>query len=96
MSDLICRDVVIDVANALYKTTGNEGYAKIVRQLKDLPSAEQEVLTDKEQRIFLSAMSREKIVCTEVDANHTREAYEDTLMFVCNEIIRKVKGALWT
>ena len=41
MSD-VCRDIVIDVAETLYRVTGNEGYAKVVRQLKDLPSAEPE------------------------------------------------------
>ena len=64
--------------------------------LKYLPSAQPEPLTDKEQRIFLAAMGREKEVCKKVDAEHTREPYEDTLMHVCKEIKRKVKDALWT
>ena len=55
-----------------------------------------EPLTDKEQRIFLAAMCREEKVCEEVDRNYVREPYEDSLMRVCNEIRRKVKGALWT
>ena len=61
-----------------------------------LPSAQPEPLTDKEQRIFLAAMGREEKVCEEVDRNHVREPYEDSLMRVCKEIRRKVKGALWT
>lgn len=60
------------------------------------PSEQQERLTDKEQRIFLAAMGREEKVCEEVDRNHVREPYEDSLMRVCKEIRRKVKGALWT
>lgn len=60
------------------------------------PSAQPEPLTDKEQRIFLAAMGREEKVCEEVDRNHVREPYEDSLMSVCREIKRKVKGALWT
>lgn len=60
------------------------------------PSAQPEPLTDKEQRIFLAAMGREEKVCEEVDKNYVREPYEDSLMPVCKEIIRKVKGALWT
>lgn len=64
--------------------------------LCELPSAQPEPLTDKEQRIFLAAMGREEKVCAEVDRNYTREPYEDSLMSVCREIIRKVKGALWT
>ena len=55
-----------------------------------------EPLTDKEQRIFLVAMGREEKICEEVDKNYVREPYEDSLMPVCKEIIRKVKGALWT
>ena len=55
-----------------------------------------EPLTDKEQRIFLAAMGREEKVCKEVDAEMTREPYEDSLVRVCHEITRKVKGALWT
>ena len=62
----------------------------------DLPSAQPEPLTDKEQRIFLAAMGREEKVCEEVDRNYVNEPYEDSLMRVCKEIRRKVKGALWT
>ena len=51
-----------------------------------LPSAQPEPLTDKEQRIFLAAMGREEKVCK----------YKDSLVKTCHEIIRKVKGALWT
>jgi len=66
--------------------------------LLDLPSAQPEPLTDKEQRIFLSAMEREEEVCKQVDAEcrDCREPYEDSLVSVCHEITRKVKGALWT
>ena len=64
----------------------------VIRQ----PSTQPEPLTDKEQRIFLAAMGREEKVCEEVDKNYVREPYEDSLMPVCKEIIRKVKGALWT
>ena len=64
-------------------------------RIKPLPSAQPESLTDKEQRIFLAAMGREEKVCEEVDRNHVREPYEDSLMRVCKEIRRKVKGALW-
>ena len=59
-------------------------------------AAEPEPLTEKEQRIFLAAMDREMKVCEEVDRNYVREPYEDSLMRVCREIKRKVKGALWT
>ena len=62
------------------------------------PSAQIEPLTDKEQRIFLAAMGREEKVCEHVDeeCRDCREPYEDSLVRICYEIIRKVKGVLWT
>lgn len=65
---------------------------------KGKSDAQPETLTDKEQRIFLSAMGREEKVCELVDAEcrDCREPYEDSLVRTCREIIRKVKGALWT
>lgn len=68
----------------------------VKQSLCEVPSAQPEPLTDKEQRIFLAAMGREEKVCEEVDRNYVREPYEDSLMRVCKEIRRKVKGALWT
>ena len=64
----------------------------------NLPSAQPEQLTDKEQRIFLAAMGREEKVCKQVDdeCRDCREPYEDSLVRTCHEIVRKVKGALWT
>ena len=61
------------------------------------PITQPEPLTDKEQRIFLSAMGREEKVCKQVDeeCRDCREPYEDTLVSICREIIRKVKGTLW-
>ena len=67
-----------------------------IEKVENMPSAQPEPLTDKEQRIFLAAMGREEKVCKEVDRNYVREPYEDSLMQVCKEIRRKVKGALWT
>jgi hypothetical protein len=72
--------------------------AAIRDRIKALPTVQAEPLTDREQRIFLAAMSREKEVCKEVDyqLSDAREPYEDTLVSVCKEIERKVKAALWT
>ena len=66
--------------------------------IADLPSAQPVPLTDKEQRIFLAAIGREEEVCKEVDeeCRNCREPYEDSLVRICHEITRKVKGALWT
>lgn len=60
-------------------------------------TAQPEPLTDKEQRIFLAAMGREEKVCKQTDeeCRDCREPYEDSLVWVCKEIVRKVKGALW-
>ena len=55
-----------------------------------------EPLTDKEQRIFLAAIERERKVCKEVDDQYTHEPYEVRLTKVCSEIERKVKKALWS
>ncbi len=71
-------------------------YEDMVHAIKALPSAQSEPLTDKEQRIFLAAMGREEKICEEVDRNYVWEPHEDSLMRVCKEIRRKVKGALWT
>ena len=65
---------------------------QVIDIIKDLPSAQPETLTDKEQRIFLAAMGKEEKICKEVD-----EVYRDcnSLVRTCHEITRKVKGALW-
>lgn len=70
----------------------------VVFAIEKLPSAEPEALIDKEQRIFLAAMEREEKVCKQVDEEwrDCREPYEDSLVHICHEIKRKVKGALWT
>ena len=63
--------------------------------VRNQPSAQPEPLTDTEQRIFLAAMGREEKVCKKVDEELTG-SYKDSLLKVCREIERKVKGALWT
>lgn len=55
-----------------------------------------EPLTDKEQRIFLAAIERERKVCKEVDDQYAHEPCEVLLTKVCSEIERKVKKALWS
>lgn len=105
MSDLVSRQEVIKVIDAVMPVNPNKseyasgiacGAALAMTYVKQLSSAQPEPLTDKEQRIFLAAMEREEKVCEEVDRNYVREPYEDSLMRVCKEIRRKVKGALWT
>ena len=102
MSDLISREAAIEAIRAsAQKYTGfmeMEMYTDddAVEAIIHLPSAQPEPLTDKEKRIFLAAMGREEKVCEEVDRNYVREPYEDSLMRMCKEIRRKVKGVLWT
>lgn len=63
---------------------------------KQMKTQEYESLSDKEQRIFLSAMTREEKVCKEIDWKYpNREPYEESLMSICRSIERKVKKALW-
>ena len=96
--DLIDRHAAIDLVDQhiFYDDYDNMDEISLIDGLRSLPSAQPEPLTDKEQRIFLAAMAREEKVCEEVDRNYVREPYEDSLMRVCKEIRRKVKGALWT
>ena len=51
--------------------------AQVFNVIEQLPSAQPEPLTDKEQRIFLAAMGREEKVCKQVDAEcrDCREPY---------------------
>lgn len=108
MSDLIDRQTAIGIIQSMYPEMPRipwmrkdwqeryEPYIRTENAIRELPPAQPEPLTDKEQRIFLAAMGREEKVCEEVDRNYVREPYEDSLMRVCKEIRRKVKGALWT
>lgn len=100
MNDPISRQAAIkaieDLQDCYNGFSDSYDKAYIIEVLEELPPAEPERLTDKEQRIFLAAMSKEEKVCEEVDRNYVREPYEDSLMSVCREIERKVKGALWT
>jgi len=110
MSDLIDRQALLKQIDI--DSDGEPGYYgdtwKFIDTIKSMPPATQlgtnlaeagikiEPLTDKEQRIFLAAMERERKVCKEVDDQYTHEPYEVLLTKVCDEIERKVKGALWT
>lgn len=97
MSDLISRQAALEALKAHedYKGYLHGDFEEI---LEALPSAQPERFTDKEQRIFLAAMEREEKVCKQVDeeCRDCREPYEDSLVTVCREIKRKVKGVLWT
>ena len=101
-SDLISRQDAID---ALYdwsehSITDAEAWhlRQVIGDIKSMPSAQPEPLTNDEQSIFLAAMAREEQICKKVDDEWKDYgvAYEDSLVRTCHEITRKVKGALWT
>ena len=106
--DLVRRQAAITAIQKAYADTEggadrcavwkNVGLTNALHIMQDLPSAQREPLTDKEQRIFLAAMGREEKVCKQVDDEYRdcMEPYEDSLVRTCHEITRKVKGALWT
>lgn len=108
MDDLISRQAAIDALGEEpvvwmekedeYGQGLNNQWRYDVNALKAVPSAQPKPLTDKEQRIFLAAMGREEKVCKQVDeeCRDCCEPYEDSLVSVCREITRKVKGVLWT
>ena len=64
------------------------------RAMMQLPPADDKPFTDAEQRIFLTAMAREKKWCKQVDEEWPDS--DESLVHVCEEIERKVKRALWT
>lgn len=96
--NLVDRQAAIDAVLNLNVENRVSWRDAVIDTIDAVPPAQPEPLTDKEQRIFLSAMGREEEVCKEVDDawRDCREPYEDSLVHVCNEIKRKVKGALWT
>ena len=98
MSDLIRREDAIEVADAVWTVTGDKNVAKVWDQIKNLPSAQPETLTDKELKFFLLAMNREEKVCKKFDEEDGDciLPYEDSLVRICHEIRRKVISALWT
>lgn len=71
---------------------------KRVAKLPTTQTDTHEPLTDNEQRIFLAAMSREEKVCKDIDRAFLGLNEPDTfsLVKICKEIMRKVKGSLWT
>ena len=104
-TDCISRQQAINDVESWVAVDGHERKLQrnVIEWLKNFPSATDnnvgtkiEPLTDKEQRIFLAAIERERKVCKEVDDLYTHEPYEVLLTKVCSEIERKVKKALWS
>lgn len=96
MSDLISRQDAIEDAREAFKRNPTMAI-RVMDLIKSMPSVKTELLTDKEQRIFLAAMAREEEVCKQVDDEwRDMDSNVENLVRVCQEIKRKVKGALWT
>lgn len=70
------------------KGTQKERIEALYKVIKELDI---ELLTDTEQRIFLSAMRREREICQEVDDEYPDNDSKVSLVRVCNSIERKVK-----
>lgn len=95
-NDLIRRGDAIEAIRMIPADLGRRELDDAIEAIEGLPTAQP--LTDTEQRIFLAAISREEEVCKKVDAEWGEgdEECEINLVHVCHEIVRKVKGALWT
>lgn len=91
-NEKICRVIPEHSASAYHCA---EEHRQLAEWLKELKTYRENKLTDKEQRIFLAGMDREREVCKKVDEGVYREPYEDSLVWVCREIERKVKKALF-
>ena len=75
-------------------------YRYLCDAIEECEDANPEPLTDPEQRVFLSAISKEKKLCQNIeklwDELHLSSDDDVDLVKVCDEIERKVKKALWT
>ena len=99
MSDLISRQALMKEFADFVRRSNNSDFAKTptwndaVSLVGSMPSAQPETLTDKEQRIFLSAMGREEKVCKQVDDDwrDERQPGEKNLVCVCHENHKKGK-----
>ena len=88
----------LDVCDWIQHREFVQNMSDIDRQtILNLPSAQPEPLTANEQRIFLWAMSREEEICKQLDDEcvDCSVPYEDSLVRICREVIRKVADALW-
>lgn len=99
-TDLISRQGLLNALNKYRIEKMSEGKDvslvwECIDKVLQEPSAQPKPFTDNEQRIFLAAMAREEKVCREADRNYARKPYVDSLVWICKEIRRKVKGALW-
>ena len=91
--DAILREYNADDSD--YPTDYQQGLHAAKKIIEQLPSVQPEQLTDNEKRIFLAAMTREELMCLQIDEEFNGPNLVN-LVEICHEITRKVKGALWT
>lgn len=95
MTDEEAREVLGDVRAYLASRASLENEMLAGHTFTDICNAiktlEIELLTDKEQRIFLKAINREREVCQKVDDEYSDNDSRVSLVKVCNSIERKVK-----
>ena len=97
IGDEVCIHGIIDEIRKDTIIIKNEGgyFGTVADEI--MPSAQPEPLTGKEKMIFLAAMAKEENICKQIDDEYRDcELYEDSLVRTCQEIERKVRGALWT
>ena len=82
---------ISDFGRWQYSNGFNTALVAVKCDLDKVPTAQPEPLTDKEQRIFLKAISREREVCQKVDGEYSDDDSKVSLVKVCNSIERKVK-----
>ena len=92
-----CNQLVTDTISRQMAIDAVSDCGICIQRIVDLPSAQPEPLTGKEKMIFLAAMAKEENICKQIDDEYRDcELYEDSLVRACQEIERKVRGALWT
>lgn len=90
--------LVIDIPDHIYDMVINTGKfgvyrfntTRAIKKGKPLPA-----LTDQEQRLFLSAISREEKVCKSIDEDKVPDSNVRMLVPLCRSIERKVKEVLF-
>lgn len=86
----VIDNLVADGKGYLLPYDVENGMAKAVKCGKPLPT-----LTDPEQRLFLSAMTREEKVCKRIDGDKVPDGTVRMLVPLCQNIERKVKKVLF-
>ena len=74
MDKLISQQAAIDVADAVWSVTGDKNVAKVWDQIKDLPSAQPEIIRCKDCRYYQDNNDGYPHINCKWDANETPDA----------------------